>query len=49
MTFSVIEPGNLPLDGGKRTLEVTHRFLIGTKEDPSGTAWCEYLAEGAIA
>lgn len=32
MTFSVIEPGKMSLDGGKRTLEVGYPFLIGTKE-----------------
>lgn len=32
MTFSVVEPGQLSLDGGKRTLEVTNRFLIGTMD-----------------
>ena len=33
-----------PVDG--RSL---YPLLIGGMEDPEGTAWCEYLAEGAIA
>ncbi|WP_373504398.1 choline-sulfatase [Aestuariivirga sp.] len=33
-----------PVDG--RSL---YPLLLGTKEDPDGTAWGEYLAEGAIA